>query len=110
MTNDPMKNKDTSRGSMTRRRLVRAAGLAGPAVITLRSGQAWAASNCTVGSQPTNTPNPTGTNGYSGSQIQSGGGSPYGLYGAGSSYQSASGEPSEPIVYLSGRDSVRYSC
>lgn len=37
--------------SSSRRRFVRAASLAGPAVITLRSGRAWALSSCGVATQ-----------------------------------------------------------
>ena len=37
--------------SSTRRKFVRAASLAGPAVITLKSGRAWALSNCATQTQ-----------------------------------------------------------
>lgn len=46
---DGTQSQDESRGrgvDRRRRLLVRAASLAGPAVITLQSGRAWAVSNC----------------------------------------------------------------
>lgn len=48
MADSPNDQENTRHGSVNvrRRRFVRAASLAGPAVITLQSGHAWAVSNC----------------------------------------------------------------
>ena len=98
MSHDPGKAGKASKGSVTRRRLVRAAGLAGPAVITLHSGQAWALSNC---APPGHT-------------SQTGGGQTYGLSGQSSMSQGQLGGPTDPLGGfdndVAGLTNLSYSC
>ena len=53
MDDSPSDQENTRHGTVNvrRRRFVRVASLAGPAVITLQSGRAWAVSNCQADTQ-----------------------------------------------------------
>ena len=105
MTHDPMKKNGASGPSVSRRRLVRAAGLAGPAVITLRSGQAWALSNCASTGQTYMQPSQSSTGNVS-THVEMGSDGTYELFGQGSVYEPGPGQVDSGLNV----GSLSYSC